>query len=98
MAFSMLYKFVMAKKQHGKALTQLEVDATCERILSGDIEFAESLTEVMKTFIDKKKGIRTYGELRIVQEARKALMGKQDLGDILGEVKSIEVKFVEPTG
>lgn len=91
-----LYKCVMAKKK-GVALTKTAIDTLCEEILSEDIAFAQGLTEVMRTFIDKKARIRNYGELRTVQEVRKALLGKQDLEDLLGDVHSIEVKFVKAT-
>lgn len=84
----------MAKSKKGKALSSKEIDAIAEKILSEDIEFAEGLTEVMRAFIEKKRAIRNYGELRTVQEVRNVLLGKQTLGDLLGEVDSIEVTFV----
>ena len=90
----LLYTFFMAKAKTGKALSSKEIDAIAEQILSEDVRFAEGLTEVMRTFIEKKKDIRNYGELRTVQEVRSVLLGKQTLSDLLGEVDSIEVSFV----
>ena len=84
----------MAKEKKGKALSSKEIDAIAEKILSEDIKFAEGLTGVMRTFIEKKKAIRNYGELKTVQEVRNVLLGKQTLGALLGEVDSIEVTFV----
>lgn len=77
-----------------KALTPGEIDRLCEELRQKDFVYAQKLDARIGEFLSRKKCIRDYGELKLVNDLKRVLLGLHDKLEIQGGLEIAIIKKV----